>query len=110
MPPVPPRLPDRATARGYVLANLVLPGLGTWAAERRIAGAAQVILSQGGFALAMIWGVWFVAGWIRTKEFPTGLGSFFWPAMVGLGMFFTGWVWAFVSSLQILREARKTNA
>jgi hypothetical protein len=92
------------------LGNLVLPGLGTLVSGRRVVGALQLILSQTGFVLAMSWGVWFVAVWIRSKELPTNLGPLSWSAVAGLILFFGGWLWAFVSSLQILAGARKTSA
>ena len=104
--PVPPRLPKRATAWGCVLSNLVLPGLGTFAAGKRVAGLCQIVLSQTGFVLAMIWGVWFAVTFARTGELPPALGPYFWPAMVGLLLFFGAWGWALISSIQILHEAR----
>lgn len=93
-----------------MLTNLVLPGLGTWAAGRRAAGIAQIVVSQGGFLLAMGWGVWCVAIWTRTGELPAELGPWFGPAMAGVALFFGAWLWALASSLQILRAARKTRA
>jgi hypothetical protein len=104
--PVPPRLPDRATAWGYVLGNLVLPGMGTWAAGRRVAGIAQVVVSQAGFILMMSWGVWCIAVWTRTHELPTDLGPLIWLVLAGAVMFFGAWLWALVSSWQILRDTR----
>jgi hypothetical protein len=104
--PVPPRLPDRRAAWGYALGNLVLPGVGTWASGRHLAGALQLILSQIGFILMMSWGVWFVAVWTRTHDLPTELGPLIWLVMVGAVLFFGAWLWALASSLQILRGAR----
>ena len=57
----------------------------------------------------MSWGVWCVAIWTRTQELPTELGPFFWPAAAGAILFVGAWFWALASSLQILREARRTN-
>jgi hypothetical protein len=107
--PVPPRLPDRPAAWGYVLGNLILPGVGTWAAKRRIAGALQLVLSQTGFVLMMSWGVWCVAVWTRTRELPTELGPLIWLVLAGAGMFFGAWLWALASSWQILRDVRGTG-
>ena len=106
MAPVPPRLPDRATAWGYALGNLVLPGMGTWASGRRAAGVAQLVVSQSGFVLMMSWGVWLTAVWIRTRELPTDVGPFFWLVVAGAVMFFGAWIWALLSSWQILRNPR----
>ncbi len=92
------------------MTNLVLPGLGTWAAGRRAAGLAQIVVSQAGFIAAMVWAVWFVGVWMRTGELPIELGPYFWPAMAGVALFFVGWLWSLASSLQIVRAARKTNA
>jgi hypothetical protein len=93
-----------------VLGNLVLPGLGTWASGRRMAGITQIVASQAGFILMMSWGIWFVAAWIHTHEFPTELGPILWLIVPGAVMFFGAWLWALVSSLQILRAARTTSA
>jgi hypothetical protein len=108
--PVPPRLPDRSAAWGHALGNLVLPGVGTWASGRRVAGLSQVIVSQTGFILMMSWGVWFITGWIHTREIPTELGPILWLVVPGAVMFFGAWLWALASSLQILCATRKTNA
>jgi hypothetical protein len=88
----------------------VLPGLGTCAAGRRASGIAQLVLSQGGFVTAMIWAVWLVRVWMRTGEWPAELGPYFGPAMAGVVVFFTGWLWSVASSLQMLRAARKRGA
>ncbi len=104
---IPPRVLDRQTAWGCALTNLVLPGLGTWAAGRRVAGIAQLVVSQGGFISAMVWAVWLVRVWMRTGQLPTELGPYFWPAMAGVALFFVGWLWSLGSGLQLLWAARQ---
>lgn len=110
-PPRPPRLPaprslDRATAWGCVISNLLVPGLGTFAAGQRHAGALQLLVSQSGFALTALWGVWLLKECSRTKALPEELGPYSWEALVGMLLFFSAWSWSLVSSVMMLSRSR----
>ena len=117
-PPQPPKLPeirqaskvDRRTAWGYVMSNLALPGLGTFLARDRLAGALQLVASQIGFLLTVLWAVAYVRNWIREGKMPEGLGPHFRLALIGIVLFLLAWAWSVASSLQILRDTRKTDA
>jgi hypothetical protein len=83
----------------------MVPGLGTLITGRR-SGFVQVLVSQTGFGLTLIWGIWFATTWARTHELPTELGPFFKHGVAGALMFFAAWIWSLVSSLSILRRAK----
>lgn len=94
----------------YIVANLfALPGLGTFLAGRRVAGAAQMIMAATGFVLTMFWFATFVLEWIREREFPYDGGAQFHWGLIGAGTFACAWLWGLVSGLQIRRAARTKN-
>jgi hypothetical protein len=84
---------------------LVLPGLGTLITGRR-SGWPQMMLSVVGFGLNCAWAVWFFAVLLRSEQLPEDLTAHIWVALSGVVIFLVAWLWALVSSLQILREAR----
>jgi hypothetical protein len=114
----PPRLPkagqsrppDRATAWGFALTNLVLPGLGTLLAGHRLAGILQLIISQTGFVLMLLWAVSYVRNWIETGSLPEEFGPRYGLSLFGMTLFLLALFASAASSLQILRDARRTKA
>ena len=90
---VPPRLPDRSAARGYALTNLVLPGLGTWASHRRIAGTLQLLVSQTGFLLSVLWAILFVREWISQGSFPEDVTTHLSIGLIGVAWAVGFWFW-----------------
>lgn len=102
-----PDVPDRASARACTLTNLlVLPGLGSLVAGRRV-GWAQLVLALAGVGL-FGYGLWrLLRDWLASEgpvfEFTRGLGAL----LAGLGLSLAAWVWALVTSLQVHRAARE---
>lgn len=103
----PPAAPDRPSARACTLTNLlVLPGLGSLAAGRKV-GWAQAALALAGVGL-FLYGVarllrdWLAAGAEPVFEFTLALGCL----LGGLAVSVVAWLWALVTSLQIHREVR----
>ena len=88
---------------------LVLPGLGTIITGRR-GGWPQAVLAVVGFGLNLAWAMWFFAVLLRSDQLPENLTAHIWVALSGVAIFLIAWLWALVSSLQILREARTTKA
>ena len=88
---------------------LVLPGLGSFLGHHRVSGIAQVILSLAGFGLTVLWSVTFISAWFHTKQFPADGGPYLRWGLIGLGLFLAGWLWALASSLQILRQSRRSD-
>jgi hypothetical protein len=116
-----PRRPlDRQTAWGCLTANLFgLPGLGSLAAGRRI-GYGQMILSLSGVALTSAFGIrfiiWFASHSTELSQLDDeGMSHFgeLWDhlrwALLGIGVFLTGWLWALASSLSILAQAKSAG-
>ena len=110
MAPRPPRLPDRAHAWGCLLANLTVPGLGTVAGGARVIGILQIGLSQTGFVVALVWAIRTLCDWIHTGRLPAEIDRWLVFGFAGAWLFLVIWLWSLVSSLQILRNTRKTNA
>lgn len=114
--PQPPKLSevskpriDRSTAWGYVLTNLVLPGLGTLAARRRLAGVLQLVVSQAGFVLMVVWTISFVRVWMQQESLPEDLGPNFGIGLLGMALFLLASIWSLASSVGILQDSRKSD-
>ena len=102
---------DRRAAWGCLIANLLLPGLGTFIAQRRVTGACQFIFSQLGFVATLVWASWFVMTGLRTGHFPCEeLNLFFWIGVGGAGLFTAVWTWTLVTSINIIRAARRNDS
>ena len=116
-PNTPPRLVDvpsrsgrdRSQAWGCVLGNLVLPGLGTFTARRRVSGVLQLVVSQCGFVFMLLWAVSYVREWVKEGELPTDLGAHFRLGLLGAALFLLAWIWSLASSVDILQRSRKSG-
>jgi hypothetical protein len=114
---LPPKIREQSTsgghsrpvAWGFVLSNLVLPGLGTFAAQRRLEGVLQLVVSQSGFGLMLVWTISFVRAWIRLGSFPEDMGPQGGLCFLGLALFFMAWIWSLASSYGILQDSRKSG-
>jgi hypothetical protein len=112
-----PRQPlSRQTAWGCFVANLGLPGAGSLAAGR-LSGYAQLALAAVGTMLTVAFGTraiaWYIANWSRLHQpqmDPVEALEEMWVALkwalLGIGIFLVGWLWALVTSLFIVRTAR----
>ncbi|MCZ7636453.1 MAG: hypothetical protein M5U12_10770 [Verrucomicrobia bacterium] len=97
---------DRATAWACLWTNvLTLPGLGSVAAGRAI-GYAQAGTALAGFGLTLHGLFRIVRAWLDVGELPVGFTTSFWVSLVGVAMFAAAWLWALITSLGILRDAR----
>jgi hypothetical protein len=85
----------------------VLPGVGTFLARRRVAGVLQLVVSQTGFVLMMLWAVAYVRDWLRAGSPPEDFGTHFGLVLLGMALFFLAWFWSLASSVQILQESRR---
>lgn len=102
-----PAAPDRSSAWAWTLTNLlVLPGLGSLAAGRRV-GWAQVGVAVAGLGLVAYGLVrlirdWLAAGLEPGFEFTPALGCL----LAGLGVSAVAWFWALATSIQVHRALR----
>lgn len=83
------------------------PGLGSLMARRYIAGTGQLLLSLGGAALILVWfaNVLKVAYSIMESTGKPDMKH--WVGLLGFGLLFLAWCWAWISSLSILREVKR---
>ena len=107
---------SRQTAWGCLTTNIAMPGFGSLVAGR-VSGYAQAALSVGGMIVTILFGVrfifWYIANWARFHEAEAdpmaALGEMWlalrWPVL-GIGIFFVGWVWALATSFLIIRSAK----
>jgi hypothetical protein len=97
-----------------------MPGAGSLVAGR-ISGYAQLALAIGGMVLTMLFGVrfivWYVANWARfhgTETDPINALGEMWLvlrwAVLGIGLFFVGWLWALTTGFHIVLSARKAKS
>jgi hypothetical protein len=91
------------------MSNLVLPGVGTFVAGRRVEGVLQLVVSQTGFALSLLWAVLFTRDWIHQGSLPEDVTLHLWLGVAGVALFLLGWMWSAASSVAILRDSRKSG-
>jgi hypothetical protein len=102
---------SRTTARNCLLINqLATPGLGSLMAGRRVAGLGQLLLAVAGFAMVIGWFALTLANVYNqaindAEPKPAG-----WLGGAGALVFGVAWLWALVTSLQILRSARSAES
>ena len=105
---------SRQQARTCVIVNqLACPGIGTFMGGRRVAGLIQATMMIAGFCAVITWGVLQISAVYkfaldaRATEVKQPPG---WLGIVGLALCVAAWVWALVSSFQILHESRRQQS
>jgi hypothetical protein len=101
-----------ARPRVYALVGLnllVLPGLGTFLAGRRISGMLQIALAVAGFLLSGRGVLQLINFRLTPDGFPDLDAIPLRALAISCGWMLAAWLWSLVSSLQILRAARKTK-
>jgi hypothetical protein len=97
---------DEARAWACLMTNLlVLPGLGSLLAGRRV-GWLQAVLALAGFALSALWLVWFAATFMREGSFPLDGGPYLPAGAAGVLLFAVSWIWGLATGLGVVRGAR----
>ncbi len=115
----PRRALSRQTAWGCFTTNLALPGFGSLAAGR-VSGYPQAALMLLGFALSTVFSArffaWYLVNSNRFKSYdPDPFATWYalwkevrWP-LLGIALFAAGWLWALVTSWQVLRESKRNE-
>jgi hypothetical protein len=85
---------------------LVLPGLGSFLARRRISGAAQALLAGTGFVMSFWWLILLGRQWTEEGYFPWDGGSDFSLGLTGFALFAVAWIWSLATSLSVIYAAR----
>ena len=97
-----------AAARNAVLLNLLAtPGLGTIMARRRVVGIGQLILALAGFGFIVVWFVALLRQYYGLITGDVPLTPLTWLAQAGVGLFMAAWCWSLVTSISLLRAARR---
>ncbi len=109
---VPPRILGQSKAiYCFVINQLATPGLGSLIGKRAIPGAGQLALALAGFVMLLDWIVHYFYGVIQTEmgeavtQKPYG-----WLGKWGAICFAASWVWALVTSISLIRQARREAA
>ena len=111
MKPSSPRAPlSPARARNCALLNqFATPGLGSLMARRLVAGTGQLGVFVTGFVFFVVWFV---------EEMRQFYGLMFsdsephvrhWLAFVGVALCACGWLWSLVTSVSLMREAKRNE-
>ena len=107
---------SRQTAWGCFTANIAMPGSGSLMAGRR-SGYPQLLLALSGMVVSIIFGLralfWMLSNWSRLHDpsadpfaaFGEMLAVLRW-AILGLGIFALGWLWALSTGYAIIRSAK----
>lgn len=113
-PPEPPdvqltgahRTPEEKQALGYLMANLSMPGIGSWMAGRKFQGAIQLLLAMVGQLFTLLG---FFTMLAHILSHGTG-DAFATPGIItafsGLGLFLLAWIWALMSSWVAVQKAK----
>jgi len=109
--PRPPAKPlSRSTARNSALINqLATPGLGSLLAGRYAAGIGQLVLALAGFGMILGWFVLVLMQTFNDIEGQASTKSYAWLGEAGALTFILSWLWALVTSLDLLREAGRNE-
>lgn len=96
---------ERSTAWACLGTNLlILPGLGSLIGRRRV-GYLQILLAAAGLAMSFS----YLATLLRTL-IDGGEWDGAWRALggaaAGVGVFGLGWIWALITSIQLIRQAK----
>jgi hypothetical protein len=101
---------SRSTARNSALINqFATPGLGSLLAGRYVAGVGQLLLALAGFGLILAWFAALMIGIYGEIQGNAPGKSVGWLGELGALTFGGAWVWALLTSLSILREARESE-
>lgn len=99
------------SARNCLLINqLATPGLGSIMVGRWLAGVPQLLLALTGFCMFAAWFLLTLREAYRLSDFSGDPKSYTWLGISGAIVFAVAWLWALVTSLQVLKAARKSRA
>jgi hypothetical protein len=101
----------RSSAMNCLLVNqFATPGLGSLMGRRFLAGAVQIILAFAGFLLVIVWFIQILVKTYRdAAELPPLAMQFAWTGKVGAILFIAAWLLAWITSIDMLRQARASS-
>jgi drug/metabolite transporter (DMT)-like permease len=90
--------------------QLATPGLGSLMARRYLAGTGQLLLALLGFGLIVAWFICLMIQIVHQADDQGGSApSVAWLGELGAAVFAVSWVWALVTSLSLLRDAKASE-
>jgi hypothetical protein len=99
-----------ATARNAALINqFATPGLGSVMGGRIASGIGQLALAVTGFGLVILWFVAEMRQFYGQIEGNVEVKPVGWIGLIGAGVFAAAWLWSLVTSISLLREARRNT-
>jgi hypothetical protein len=104
----PARTLSPTDARALLLVNLVvLPGIGSFLAGRRLVGVTQATLALAGLAAVAVWLSVVVGKWLELDTLDEFETIVLWAGLTGAGMMLTAWFWGLSTGLSVLRAVRR---
>ena len=85
------------------------PGLGSLMARRFVAGAGQLGIFLVGFVLFVAWFVDVMRGFYGLMFSDNEPHARNWLIVAGVGLCAVGWCWSLVTSLSLMREAKRNE-
>lgn len=102
------RLTRAAAMNCAIINQLATPGLGSLLGRRFVEGTGQLVLALAGFGLIVGWFLQiFSALYQQMQELPAAPVRFPWLGKAGLILFGAAWLWSLVTSISLLRAARR---
>lgn len=96
------------SARNAALVNLLAtPGLGTIMLGKLAVGLAQLGLALAGFFFVLAWFVSLMVQYYGQISGDVKIKSVAWIGLVGAFLFIAAWIWALITSINLIRQARR---
>jgi hypothetical protein len=106
--PASRKLLTPAKARNAALINqCATPGLGSLIAGRILAGIGQLAVALTGFGFFIAWFVATIRQFYSLIDGNIEVKPIGWLGLTGVGIFGAAWLWSLVTSLSLIREARR---
>jgi hypothetical protein len=105
--PQPKQLGRARVVAGVFINLCATPGLGSLLCRRIVSGAGQLLLALAGFGLITAWMVReFYHSILQQLDRPVSQTPFGWMWQWGAACFSAAWLWALITSLSLLRQAK----
>jgi len=100
-----------ASAKNATLLNLLAtPGLGSLLVGKFAQGLVQLALAVTGFCFVAVWFVAVLRQYYGQLYGTTETDSVAWLGLTGGALFLAGWIWALLTSISLLSQARRSAA
>ena len=98
---------DQKTAYGYLISNLMAPGVGTLMMGQKTVGWCQILLAF----IGTFFSVYGVGAWavtlLRTKDPSFLFGTNLFIGLGGIVVFLISWGWGFWTAYQLIQKSNK---